>query len=337
MTYKDIQTVIFSRTDSIGDVMLTLPMIGIFKEHFPRCRTVFLGKKYTKAIIDSCANIDEFINWDEIISREQKERIAIFRSLKADAIIHVFPDSTIAALAQKAQIPVRVGTSHRLYHWLSCNKLVNFTRKNSSLHEAQLNLKLIEPFGINRPYSLMELEKYYGLKIKVQPEAFNSLPDKNRFNLILHPRSKGSAREWGLKNFSELIRLLPEKNFKIFITGTKEEGETMRDFLKENARAVDLTGKFSLEALMGFINSCDGLVAASTGPLHLAAALGKTALGIYAPMRPIHPGRWAPVGKNAEVFVLDKTCNDCRKTKDCVCIRSIAPQKVAQKLLSLSK
>lgn len=338
MAGKNFRTVIFSRTDSIGDVMLTLPMIGVFKERFPHCKVIFLGKKYTRAIACACTNIDEFLDWDEIASEAQNERIAIFKSLKADAMVHVFPDSRISSLAKKAKIPVRIGTSHRVHHWLNCNERVNFTRKNSGLHEAQLNLKLLEPFGIKGEYSLKALADYYGLKTMGRAGSEQErLLDKNRFNLILHPKSKGSAREWGLENFSKLIALLPEEKFKLFITGTKEEGQMMRDFLSANPRAADVTGKFSLEELMQFIDSADGIVAASTGPLHIAAALGKMAFGIYAPMRPIHPGRWAPAGKRAEVFVLDKKCNDCRKTKDCVCIRSISPQEVAQKLLSVLK
>lgn len=329
------RTAIFSRTDSIGDVMLTLPMIGVFKEYFPSCKIVFLGKKYTRPIASACKNIDEFFDWDELSVLPSAEKKAIFKSLKADVIFHVFPDSAIAYLAWQAGIPLRIGTSHRIFHWLSCNKLIHFSRKNSLLHEAQLNLKLLEPFSEKREtVPLSALINYYGLVIEKQPGEFIHLADKNRFNLILHPKSKGSAREWGLENFQALIHLLPAEKFKLFITGTKEEGKGMSAFLAANPSVTDLTGRFSLEELIRFMDVADGIVAASTGPLHLGAALGKMAIGIYAPMRPIHPGRWAPVGKNAHALVLDKNCNDCKKTKDCHCIRSIAPKDVADKLLS---
>ena len=107
----------------------------------------------------------------------------------------------------------------------------------------------------------------------------------------------------------------------------------MKDFLeKHRARVTDMTGKLSLAELLVFINSCDGLVAASTGPLHIAAALGKRAVGIYAPMRPIFPQRWAPLGANATYLVLDKTCEKCRKSGDCECIRAIRPEQVVEKL-----
>jgi ADP-heptose:LPS heptosyltransferase len=87
---------------------------------------------------------------------------------------------------------------------------------------------------------------------------------------------------------------------------------------------------------MTFISKADGLVAASTGPLHLAAALGIPALGIYPPIRPMHPGRWAPVGPNARVFVKPEYCEDCRRTGDCHCIREIPPNAVEEYLQTLA-
>ena len=72
------------------------------------------------------------------------------------------------------------------------------------------------------------------------------------------------------------------------------------------------------------------LVAASTGPLHIAAALGKKAIGLYAPMRPIHPARWKPIGSNAQYLVINKNCSDCRKTQNCHCIREIKAAQVVE-------
>ncbi|MFM7105313.1 MAG: glycosyltransferase family 9 protein, partial [Flavobacteriales bacterium] len=57
--------------------------------------------------------------------------------------------------------------------------------------------------------------------------------------------------------------------------------------------------KFSLDELIQFIGQCQGFVACSTGPMHIAAALGIPTVGLFSPHRPIHPGRWAPLGPNA--------------------------------------
>ena len=102
----------------------------------------------------------------------------------------------------------------------------------------------------------------------------------------------------------------------------------MKDFLKKHPKATDLTGKLSLQQFIAFINACQVLVAASTGPLHIAAALDKKAIGLFSPKRPIHPGRWMPLGKDAHYLVYDANCKKCAKKEECDCISKISPQQI---------
>jgi ADP-heptose:LPS heptosyltransferase len=330
--------IILSRTDSIGDVVLTLPMAAALKQAIPGCTIIFLARKYTRPVVELCGHVDEVVEWDTG---------SLLKSLHADAIIHVFPVKEICQAAKKAGIPLRIATAGRFFTWFTCNKLLRIPRKNSDLHESQLNLKMLTGLGIGRNYSLKEISSIYGIEISHFKSHISSLTfqvsksaDHTGVShpiVILHPKSKGSAREWGLENFSRLIDLIPDDRFRIVITGTKEEGLLMKDFLeKHKDRVTDMTGKLSLREFIELIGSAGALVAASTGPLHIAAALGIRAVGLYAPMRPIFPKRWAPVGRNATYLVLDKSCSDCRKSGDCQCIRSIRPEEVLDKILAES-
>ena len=325
--------IIISRTDSIGDVILTLPMAGLLKEKHPDCRITFLGRAYTKPIIALSRHVDAFADWDEIRVMDMKGQEEKVRELEAGLIIHVFPVGAISRLAKKAGIPARMGTTNRLFHWTTCNRLVAMSRRRSKLHEAQLNIRLIRSLTGVGHIPLQDLPAYYGLKdmYPLDPDLEQCF-DRQRFNLILHPGSKGSAREWGLDNFRALIRILPEEKFNILITGTKEEGEGIRQsgLFEESKGVTDLTGKVDLQGLISVIARSDGLLAASTGPLHIAAALGKHALGIYPPIRPMDPGRWAPVGINASHLVVDKTCSDCRGEQECHCMKEISPEQVME-------
>lgn len=321
--------IIVSRTDSIGDVVVTLPLAGIIKQNLPNSRIIFLGRNYTKDVIALCEHVDEFLSYDAILKLENNERIITLEKLNATHIIHVFPVKEIAILAKKAGIPNRIGTTNRLWHWFTCNIKIKLSRKNSNLHEAQLNTKLLEALGIKKEFDLDEINSAYGFtKIPVLDKQFKDLIPKNTINVILHPKSKGSAREWGLDNFSLLISELDNEKHTIFISGTAKEGELVKSLLQQHTNVIDITGKLSLQQFIAFINHCDVLVAASTGPLHICAALGKKAIGLFSPMKPIHPGRWKPIGKQANYLVLNKTCDDCRKTKDCHCIRDIKVSEV---------
>jgi heptosyltransferase III len=316
--------VVLSRTDSIGDVVLTLPLAGIIKTHYPNCEISFIGRTYTEPIIALSKYVDHFINWDHLELLSTLEQVEKLKVLQVDCIIHVYPNKQIARAAKKAAIPSRIGTSHRTFHWFTCNELVSFSRKKSDLHESILNCKLLKPLSIDAP-DFKEVINFIGYNNSPVPTTeIENLIDKKKINIVLHPKSKGSAREWGLENYQELIDILPKDRFKIFITGTAKEGEVMQDFLTRNQNnVVDTTGKFGLKELIAFLSLTDCIVAASTGPLHIASVMGKCAIGIYPPIRPMHPGRWAPIGKNVHVLVKPGSCNLCRKTGNCICMKEI--------------
>lgn len=320
--------IIISRTDNLGDVILTLPLAGYLKSLDPTVKIYFIGKGYTRPIIEKSVFVDEFVDRDLILKDP-----SILKNLQSKNIVFVFPDRQLISLAKEAGIEHRIATRHRWYNWLYCNYLVEFSRINSPLHESQLNFKLLRPFKLNEEMELGEMPKYFGLVSSYK--NFDLLLSNDRFNIIIHPKSKNSAREWPLENYYQLIQELPPKIFKIFITGLREEGESVQHeipLLLSHPNVTDLTGKFNLDELSSFINQADGLVACSTGVLHLASALGKRALGIYSPMKPIHPGRWMPLGRHSTYLVLDKNCNDCRAIKSCACINSITVHQVKEKL-----
>lgn len=305
MEITDPKKIVISRTDSIGDVALTLPLAGILKEKFPNAKIIFLGNTYTKPILECCRNIDEIWEWAEIQKLNSKEQIAWLKSQKIDSFIHVFPRKEIARLAKKAGINNRIGTSHRLFHLTTCNFRPGFTRKNYELHESQLNTKLLSPFRIKKDFELDELLKYASFQKKsILPEFLSIFIKKDKKNIVFHPKSQGSAREWNIENYIELAKNLDATKVNIYFTGTEKEGLLFRDRLPKQENIFDLTGKMTLSELVSFISSCDLLLAASTGPLHLAGLTGIHTIGLFSQKKPTHAGRWKPLGNT--VFIVEE-------------------------------
>ncbi|HLK96799.1 MAG TPA: glycosyltransferase family 9 protein [Hymenobacter sp.] len=337
-----MKTILISRTDAIGDVVLTLPVAGQLKKRFPDCRVVLLGRTYTQPIAASCPWVDDFLNYDDLLQLPTTEQVAFVRAQQAEVIVHVLPNKTIAKLAQLAGIPIRIVTRNRWFHWLTCNRLIALSRRNSLLHEAQLNLALLEPLTPSAGLPLAEIAELGKLRpVDLLPTDYEEIlaaKQPGQLNVILHPRSRGSAREWGKKHFGTLARLLSETGHRVFVTGTAAEGEELQAWLAEYGPylTADLTGRLTLTQLVSFIAAADVLVAGSTGPLHIAASLGRHAIGLYPPIRPMHPGRWAPLGPKAEYIVFNKpNCQDCRQQPiTCTCITAIEPVEVMGRILA---
>jgi len=299
----EIKSILVSRTDSIGDVVLTLPITAWLKLHFPKAKITFLCKNYTKPIVQNFKSVDAILCNSDLFKDEKK---AITLLSEFDVIIHVFPDKKIARLAKKARIKWRIGTSHRLFHWLTCNKKVSFTRKNSELHESQLNYYLLKPLGLKQIPSYSQIGEtmdYYEPKAYQLPDMLSTLDYSKA--IILHPKSQGSAQEWPVFKFNELAMQLVTAGFIVLFTGTENEGKLFRDEINWQERIVDVTGKLDLFQLQTLIHKSFALVACSTGPYHVAGIAGIKAIGLFAPIRPIHPGRWKALGKKAVSLTYD--------------------------------
>ncbi|MBE9583925.1 glycosyltransferase family 9 protein [Mucilaginibacter sp. JRF] len=302
-------------------------MCGYIKSAYPDVKISFLGRTYTRPVIEACQSVDQFINYDELLKLPAKQQAAKLKALNIDCAIHVYPNKQVARLIKAAGIATRIGTTNRVFHWFTCNKLVKLSRKKSDLHEAQLNMVLLKPLGLPVP-PLADVHKYYNFEpTQALPDDVMAMLATNKFNLILHPKSHGSGVEWPLDKFEELINLLPADKFNIFISGSEKEKALLADWIKIlPAHVTDVTGKMNLYQFVSFIHHADGMLASGTGPLHIAAASGINTLGLFPCVRPIYPGRWAPLGERAGYLESDSEN-----------LNSITPQAVATHILQWRK
>jgi ADP-heptose:LPS heptosyltransferase len=331
----DTSHLLMCRTDNLGDVVLTLPVAGYLKRRYPAIRISFLCRGYAAPLVRHCKAVDQVIELEKM-----NNPASDLAAAAVDTILFFKPHRGLAAAAKKAGIANRVGTSHRLFHWLYCNRLAHFSRVISSLHEAQLNFALLRPLEIDHIPGLDEIPSFYEFDMPASDAMRARLPS-NQFNLILHPKSNGNGREWPMTHYTALARLLAERSdVALWITGSKQEQEWLETNAAELLRMPNVTsvcGELTLEELASFINTADGLVASGTGPLHISAALGKPTLGLFPPLRPIHPGRWAPLGENAQVLCQSNPCDACKNPATCPCMLNITPEQVAENVLCWKK
>ncbi|HVT35578.1 MAG TPA: glycosyltransferase family 9 protein [Nevskiaceae bacterium] len=318
---------------NIGDVVACLPLAGLIKRHYPGSRIVFVGRCYAEAVALACVHIDEFLDAQACLHDPQ-----VLARAKLDVLINPFPHREIAQAAYQARVPVRVGNLRRGAYARWCNRFVFYGRRGTGLHEAQLNLRDLRAMGIRDNVDLPGLAALMGLTRLAPLEAqHRALLDPARFNLLLHPRSNGNSREWPLAHYLALIQQLPPR-FKVFLTGTEADAQTIEQNFPQLLRAPGVTplfGRFTLPQFISFIAAADGMVAASTGPLHLAAALGRHALGIYPSRAGLNAKRWGPVGPRAQVAQLAPACpyagKSCKRVGDglaCACTEAVTPASV---------
>ncbi len=327
-----------SRTDRLGDSILTLPLCGLLRARVPGARITYLGRRYTAPVVAHSPFVDAVLAWDDLTSAGDPAR-ALHDAAGAvpfDVILHVHPDRDIARAAARARIPRRIGTSRRWYHWLWATERVPLHRKGSRLHEAQLNVQLALPLlGRDAVPSLDELRPLAALvpppptaRVQARLEAAR---EGGRFALVVHPLSGGSAAAWPLEHVAALLRLLDPARVRLLLSGSAAEREQMAPWMATlPVPVVDATAG-TMDELVALLAGADGVLAPSTGPLHVAAAVGTRTAGLFR-----HPdtswdvSRWHPLGPRATALTPPTPCTTCaRLGPRCTCVREVTPAMVA--------
>jgi ADP-heptose:LPS heptosyltransferase len=324
--------ILICRTDNIGDVALTLPVTGWLKQRFPHVKISMLCRAYAADFVRQCSTVDEVITAEQVSSDPR----AYFAATDIDTIIFAQPNRELAIAAFKAGISNRIGNARqKLYQLIFCNHRIRFSKRTSLLHEAQFNFEFLRPFGLERIPALDEIKTLYFFK-PFRDTSVTAGFQQHGFNLVIHAKSNGHGREWPVEHYTELAkRLRHNEQIHLWLTGSADEGRWLAlnaSELLQLPNVTDVCGRFTLDQLTSFIKAADGLIASGTGPLHMAAALGQRTLGLFPPTRPMHPGRWAPLGVRAQFLCVPKSCEGCSEKQaiTCDCLRSIPPDDVAK-------
>ncbi len=323
------ENLLIVRTDRIGDVVLSLPLAEIVKRKYPACKVSFLVRNYTSSLVKDNPFIDHVLLVKEKNNKLLiNENIKELRSLKFDACIIVYPTFLLALTIFLSRIKNRIGTGYRWYSILF-NRKVFEHRKYAEKHELEYNVGLLEVIGIKENVSPGKINFHLEVSDEERESIKNILREnevhiKNKL-VIIHPGSGGSSVDLPTEKMIELTKQLSEfENLQILITGNNSEVELCEKFVINNS-VNNLAGKLNLSQLNTLISFADLFISNSTGPIHIAAALGKYVIGFYPKILSCSVKRWGPYTEKRTIFSPTIDCSNCSR-KQCEkldCMNSI--------------
>jgi heptosyltransferase-3 len=327
-----------SRTDRLGDLILALPLIESLKLRYPECRVDVLASLYASPILENNSSIDGIL-------RVQNDQLAVSRPYKKELLqkiakndyrvaVILFPERRISRLLFQAEIETRIGTAGR-FHSVFFNQHLLHSRKANKKHELEYNLDFLRFFAdgptVTEPV------------VHVRPKEINNarriLREKGVSGpyVVLHPGSGGSAYRWPAERFLLLHPILKEADYTVLITGTEDEGHQYKEMAAHlKVEPVSIAGETDLRALAALLSLADLVVANSTGPLHLAAAVGTKVVGLYPNNRIMSPIRWGPRGRNHRVIQPNGVPRD-HAVENADGMSTITVERVAEEVLASLK
>jgi heptosyltransferase-2 len=297
-----------------------------------------LLNSYTASLVEGIADV--LIYNRETAPKPFLEMLAELRRARFDEVIVAFPRFRIALLLWMARIPVRIGTGYRWYSFLF-NKKIFEHRKTVEKHEAEYNLSLLQGLGciVSSLPDIKIVISEQERKIASITRRSIGISESDRL-VLLHPGSGSSARDWSPENFALLAAELKKRGFYVVITGGKTETALVHVVAQNAGEGVKpFVSNLSLKEFAAFIQTAKLFVANSTGPLHIAAAVGIPVVGFFAPIRVMSPKRWGPLTDKKAIFVPDPgQCSRCKgsKCRGNDCMEQITVQQVLEAAVKLA-
>ena len=333
--------ILIVRTDRLGDVILSTPVIKNLKLAFPQSYIAFMCRPYTREALEGNPNLDEVIVYDKY--GKDKSFLATIRfalklgKYRFDWAIILHPTNRAHLTAFLARIPVRVGWDKKLGRLLT--KKIKHTKQQGKKHEAEYTLDLLR--ALNIPIKskdtyfpvLPEAEKKIGELLKAQGAAES---DKL---IVIHPSASCPSKRWPQERFLKVVELLEDKiSFKAAVITSEGEREFGKELAKKSG-VIDLRGRLSISEVGALLKRASLFISNDSGPVHIAASLNTPVISIFGRKDPgLSPLRWGPQGEKSYYFHKDVGCIKCLAhncVKNFLCLQEISPREVAEKAISL--
>jgi ADP-heptose:LPS heptosyltransferase len=290
-------------------------MAELVKKKFPDCRVAYFIRNYTRPLIDGNPFIDEVVIAEESDGEILfKKSLEIIKSKNFDTCVVVNPTLKISLMMFLAGIGNRIGTGYRWYSFLFNNKVYEH-RKYAEKHELEYNINLLNKIDIDFKDFSNEIKFHLNIDDKSSEKINFILAEKgykaeNKI-VIIHPGSGGSSVDLPKEKLIELTRKLSDlKNVTIVITGSKSESKLCKEF-EINQSVLNLSGQLDLSLLKALINKADLFISNSTGPMHIAAALGVQVIGFFPKILSCSQKRWGPYTQKKTIFIPTIDCSNC--------------------------
>lgn len=286
-------------------------MVDALKSSYPGVKIDMLVQQRVYELIYDYPGLNNVHAIDKVTAGNVK---AVCKANEYDLAIAVYPTFEVALGLFLERVKYRLGTGYRWYSFLF-NMPHYQHRKVAIKHESAYNLDLLKELNIiyhNKLEVVLQVKNEHieSAMNKLKVKGFN---ESERF-IVIHIPSLGSAKVWSDASFNQLLEtILANVNncYQVVLTGTMRDEEQVKMItsqLPENNRIFEIF-ELNLKELAALLSKAKLFLGNSTGPIHIAAAVGTFVAGLYSPVKVESPLRWGPLTDKKKIFVPDEDDN----------------------------
>ena len=296
-----MKKILIIRFSSIGDIVLTTPVIRCLKQEQPNIEIHFLTKKVFGGILVN----NPYISKVHTIEKNVNEVIDDLKNENFDFVIDLH--NNIRSLQTKKALGKPSSTFKKLNFkkWLLVNFKIN---KMPTVHIVDRYMQTVEQLGIKN--DMKGLDYFIPLVDEVNTASLPASHQNGYIGFVI-----------GAKHFTKqlptekIISICKKINQPIILLGSKEDNQ--RATVIENtvgATIYNACGKYNLNQSASLIKQATKIITHDTGLMHIAAAFKKEIISVWGNTVPSFGfAPYLPDNKSKMVEVKNLSCRPCSK------------------------
>jgi len=281
---------LISRLSALGDTICSLPAAVALKRGFPECRITWVVDPRFAGIVECCEAVD-----DVLMVRPSLKNIPTFDE-RFDAALDLQGLLKSALCIARAKADRKVG-----YHW---------RREGAWFFSERI---LPDPTSFHVVDQYVDVAREIGgqmdraeFMLKAKPEDVAAVQQRLAEKgvtgafVVVNPGAGWATKRWVPAYFAQVIDALADEGiFSVLIGGSSASDKSAAGEVLSACRSnpANLLGLTTVRELVALIDRCSAHLGGDTGSTHLAAALGKPAIGLYSITKPIRTCPYGQIGR----------------------------------------
>lgn len=292
--------ILIIRFSSIGDIVLTTPVIRCLKLQLPEVTIHFVTKEVFSSVLKNNPYIDHLHTFKKDISE-------LYKSLedeKFDYVIDLHKNLRSLRLKQKLNAKAYAFNKLNLKKFLAVNlKLTGLLPKE---HIVERYLESVKPLGIKNDQKGLD----YFLNKEDHVDLTKMMPSEQRFIALVIGGSYFTKKIPLLK----LSEICEKANLPLIIIGGKEDQVIANELKMKFPTVINLCGTLTLNQSASVIQQAEWVISSDTGLMHIAAAFHKKIISVWGNTIPeFGMGPYLPNENNKILQIDNLSCRPCSK------------------------
>ncbi len=290
--------VLVIRFSSIGDIVLTSPVVRCLKKQLNAEVHYFTKKNFKDVLVNN-----PFIDKLHFLSDDFNTDVKALKAEKFDYIIDLHHNLRTLRFKQSLGVKAFSFNKLNLEKWMLVN--LNWNRM-PDIHIVDRYVKSAEKLGIKNDeagldYFLSEIEK---VDIKSLPTFLHS----GYVGLVIG--AQHATKRLPLEKLQELCQKITKP---IILMGGKEDATIADELVKiDSNRLFSACGKFKLNESASLVQQAESIISHDTGLMHIASAFKKEVYAVWGNTVPEF-GMYPYKTEHHNFEVKDLSCRPCSK------------------------